>query len=149
MATKLTKPLLKLRIQGPGVRQGAIAVPDLIRICQAAQDAVNRQAEAMRGGQSLRPGPKSAVVYQECTLELTGIQKGSTVLPFALAKPQQSLPLPDITTFGREVVLEVASVVKQIGATGRRRKNPHFEAGLLYSLREMGEVLDRGVTSIE
>lgn len=144
---KHTKPLLKLRIEGPGVRRGAISVPDLVRICQAAQDAVNRQAEAMRGGQSLRPGPKSAVVYQECTLELTGIQKGSTILPFALAKPQQSLP--DMATFGRDVVLEVASAVKQIGSTSSRRKNPHFEAGLLDSLRDMGEVLDRDVTSIE
>ena len=85
MAIKHTQPLLKLRIEGPGVRSGAISVPDLVRICQATQDAVSRQAEAMRGGQSLRPGPKSSVVYQECTLELTGIKKGSTVLPFALA----------------------------------------------------------------
>jgi len=145
---KRQKPLLKLRIEGPGVRRGAIPVPDLIRICQATQDAVNRQAEAMRGGESLRPGPKSAVVYEECTLELTGIQKGSTVLPFTLAKPQQALPMPELRTFGREVVLEVATAVKQIGST-RRRKNSHFEAGLLDSLREMGEVLDKGVTSIE
>ena len=144
---KRTKPLFKLRIEGPGVRSGAISVPDLIRICQAAQDAVNRQAEAMQGGQSLRPGPKSAVVYQECTLELTGIQKGSTILPFALAKSQQTLP--EIATFGHDAVLEVATAVKQIGSTSRRRKNPHFEAGLLDSLRKMGEVLDRDVTKIE
>lgn len=144
---KRTKPLFKLRIEGPGVRRGAISVPDLIRICQAAQDAVNRQAEAMQGGQSLRPGPKSAVVYQECTLELTGIEKGSTILPFALAKSQQTLP--QIATFGHDAVLEVATAVKELGNTSRRRKNGHFEAGLLDSLRAMGEVLDRDVTSIE
>jgi hypothetical protein len=91
---KRTKPLLKLRIDGPGVRSGAISVPNLVRICQAAQDAVNRQVEAMQGGQSLRPGPKSSVVYQECTLELTGIKKGSTTLPFGLAKTQPTLPIP-------------------------------------------------------
>src|SRR5580704_8752389 len=144
---KRTKPLFKLRIEGPGVRRGAISVPDLIRICQAAQDAVNRQAEAMQGGQSLRPGPKSAVVYQECTLELTGIEKGSTILPFALAKSQQTLP--QIATFGHDAVLEVATAVKELGNTSRRRKNGHFEAGLLDSLRKMGEVLDRDVTKIE
>lgn len=146
---KRAQPLLKLKIDGPGVRRGAIPVPDLIRICQATQDAVNRQAEAMRGGQSLRPGPKSAVVYQECTLELTGIKKGSTILPFSLAKPQQSLPLPDLTTFGREVVREVVMAVKEIGSTSRRRRNPSYEAGLLGSLRDMGDVLDKDVTSIE
>ena len=101
----------------------------------------------MRGGQSLRPGPKSAVVYQECTLELTGIKKGSTVLPFTLAKPQQALPIPDITTFGRDVVVEVATAVKSLGA--RKPTKRCFEAGLLDSLRELGEVLDKDVTKIE
>lgn len=144
---KRTQPLLKLRIDGPGVRPGVIAVPDLVRICQAAQDAVNRQAEAMHGGQSLRPGPKSSVVYQECTLELVGITRGSTVLPFTLAKTQQSLP--NIMTFGKDVVREVVTAVKAIGAR-RQSKNGHYEAGLLDSLREMGEVLDKGsVTKIE
>ena len=144
---KRVQPLLKLRIEGPGIRSGAISVPDLVRICHATQDAVNRQAEAMRGGQSLRPGPKSLVVYQECTLELTGIEKGSTVLPVVLAKPQQQLPMPELTTFGREVVREVVTAVKNIGS--RRPRKSGFEAGLLDSLSEMGEVLNKDVTKIE
>jgi hypothetical protein len=148
MATKRTKPILTLRIQGPGIRQGAISVPDLVRICQAAQNAVNRQAEAMQGGLSLRPGPKSSVVYQECTLELTGIKKGSTVLPFGLAKPQQPLPIPEMTTFGRDVVWQVATAVKSLGSR-RAPKDGHFEPGLLDSLRDMGEVLNKDVTKIE
>jgi hypothetical protein len=148
MATKRTKPLLTLRIQGPGIRRGAISVPDLIRICQATQDAVNRQAEAMQGGLSLRPGPKSSVVYQECTLELTGIKKGSTVLPFGLAKPQQPLPIPEMTSFGRDVVWQVATAVKSLGSH-KPPKNNCLEPGLLDSLRAMGEVLNKDVTKIE
>ena len=102
----------------PSVSQlrGAVhSVPDLLRICQAAQDAVNRQAEAMRGGSSLRPGPKTSEVYDECTLELTGIEKGSTVLPFRFAKPQQSLLLPDAMTFGADVIKNVVTTVKMVG----------------------------------
>jgi hypothetical protein len=148
MTTQRIKPLLKLRIQGPGVRSGAINVPDLIRICQSTQDAVNRQAEAMRGGQSLRPGPKTSVVYEECTLELTGIEKGSTVLPFTLAKPQQPLPMPEIANFGHDVVRRVADVVKALGSR-RSLKNEHFEAGLLDSLRAMGEILSKDLSKIE
>lgn len=148
MATKRSRPLLKLRVQGPGIRAGAIPVPYLIRICQAAQEAVNRQAEAMRGGQSLRPGPKSAVVYQECTLELTGIEKGSAVLPFVLAKPQQPLPLPEVTTFGRDVVRQVTTAVKSLGSA-KVSPDIHFEPGLLDSLRGMGEVLNKDVTKID
>lgn len=70
------------------------------------------------------------------------------MLPFALAKPQQPLPIPDMTTFGRDVVREVATAVKDLGSR-KPRKNVHFEAGLLDSLREMGEVLNKDVTRIE
>jgi hypothetical protein len=136
---KRAQPLLKLKIEGP--RSGTISVPDLVRICQSAQDAVNRKAEAMHGGQSLRPGPKSSIVYQECTLELIGVERGSTVLPFCLAKPQESLP--EMMTFGKDVVREVANAVRLLGSRGVSKKV--FEPGLLVSLREMGEVFDKGV----
>ena len=131
---KHAKYLLKLKIEGP--RAGTISVPDLVRICQSAQDAVNRKAEAMRGGQSLRPGPKSSIVYQECTLELVGIERGSTVLPFCLAKPQESFP--ETMTFGKDVIREVATAVKQLGSRKVSKKAHSFEPGLLDSLRQMG-----------
>ena len=101
----------------------------------------------MRGGQSLRPGPHSAVVSEECTLELTGIKKGSTVLPFSLAKSQQALP--NMTTFGKDVVRQVATAVKTLGSRKRRKNGDDLEPGLLDSLLEMGEVFDRGITRIE
>ena len=135
-----SKYVLKLRVEGPGVHSGAIPVPDLLGICQAAQDAVNRQAEAMRGGQSLRPGPKTSEVYEECTLELAGIKKGSTILPFVLAKPQQVLPMPDATTFGADVVTKVVAAVKSISSS---RNGHEVEPGVLDSLKSLGEVLER------
>jgi hypothetical protein len=138
--SKRAKYLLKLKIEGP--RSGTISVPDLVRICQSAQDAVNRKAEAMHGGESLRPGPKSSIVYQECTLELVGIERGSTVLPFCLAKSQESLP--EMMTFGKDVIREVATAVKQLGSRTVSKKVHTFEAGLLDSLRQMGEVFDKG-----
>jgi hypothetical protein len=49
-----------IRTSASPPRAGAISVPDLVRICHATQDAVNRQAEAMCGGQSLRPGPETS-----------------------------------------------------------------------------------------
>ena len=99
------------------MQSGTILVPDLLRICQAVQDAVNRQAEAMRGGSSLRPGPKTTEVHDECTLALVGIEKGSTVLPFRLAKPQQLLPMPGAAAFGDHVIREVVTTVKRLGKT--------------------------------
>jgi hypothetical protein len=138
---------LELRIDGPGVQPGALAVPDLVRICQAAQDAVNRQAEAMRGGLSLRPGPRTSGVHEECTLQLVGMEKGSTVLPFRLANPQQTLPMPGATTFGAHVIRNVATAVQQIGNT---KQQHDFEPGVLDSLKAMGEVLSkRRISSVE
>ena len=140
--------LLKLRIDGPGIRSGGITVPDLVAICDQAQSAVNRQAEAMEGRQALRPGPKTAKVRQECTLELVGLGKGSTTLHFALAKPQQPLPIPHMTTFGAEVVARVASTVKSL--TSRKKASDGFDPGVMDSLKTMGDVFEkRSITRIE
>ncbi len=141
------KYALELRIDGPGVHSGTISVPDLLRICQAAQDAVNRQAEAMRGGVSLRRGPKTSEVQDECTLELAGIEKGSTILPFRFAKAQQSLALPGTTTFGSDVIKNVVTTVKRVGGA---RNRSEFEPGVLDSLKALGEVLEKGrISKIE
>jgi len=59
MATRTDRPeaVLRLKVAGPGVGRGRISVPDLIKICQDVQAAVTRQAEALEGQTSLRPGP--------------------------------------------------------------------------------------------
>lgn len=137
---KHPKAVLTLRVEGPGVRSGSITVPDLIKICDAAQSAINRQAQAMQDGQSLGPGPYVSRVYDECTLELIGIARGSTMLPFRIAKPQQ--PLPGSQTFGVEVVTRVACVVRAVSGS----RNGHvdgLDAGVLDSLKKMGEIFDR------
>ena len=91
MAQRTKQPILQLKVRGPGVRTGRIAVPDLIRICQEAQNAVNRQAEAIEGRKTIHPGPITKSIQEECTLELVGIGRGSTTLKFALAHSQMKL----------------------------------------------------------
>lgn len=138
MATKRSKSLLKLIIEGSGVRAGRIAVPDLVQICDKAQSAVLRQAEALSGQRTLRRGPVTADVREECTLELVGISKGSAVLCFDLAKPQLSMALAQIV--GAEVVWEVGHTIEDLSADRDREYDP----GVLDSLNGMGEVFDRG-----
>ena len=94
----------------------------------------------MRGGSSVRPGPKTNEVYDECTLALVGIEEGSTVLPFRLAKPQQMLPMPGAAAFGEEVIREVVRTVKRLGSSRNRLE---FEPGVLQSLRGLGEILGK------
>jgi len=128
------------------VHSGRITIPDLLTLCEHAQNAVARQAEAMEGRQSLRPGPKVMKVREECTLELTGIGRGSTTLTFSLAKSQQNLP--QVATFAEEVITEVTTTLKAF----EKRKRPELrpDPGVLDSLNKMSEVLDRrGINRIE
>lgn len=138
MVVKRSIPLLKLKIEGPGVRAGRISIPDLVQICDKAQSAVNRQAEALAGQRSLRRGPVTSDVREECTLEFVGISKGSAVLSFDLARPQLSIPLQ--RTVGGEVVLEVQRILEDLKADRDRDYDP----GVLDSLNGLGEVFDRG-----
>ncbi len=138
--------ILKVKIDGPGVRPGSISIPDLVRLCEGVQSAVNRQAEAMKGGKSLRPGPNTQAVQEECTLELVGIKKGSTTLPFRLARPQQPLPLPEFASFGAEVVERVVTTVRKLGSDSTAR-SLDVEAGVLDSLKAIGEIFDRRTIS--
>jgi len=138
---------LKVEIEGPGVHKKSIAIPDLIKICEAIQSAVHRQAEAMQrpSAQTLRRGPITAIAQQECTLELTSITAGSTALSFKYAKPQQSLPMPGATNFGADVLVRVAETVK--GFEKKKHPNEDVDPGVLDSLRALGEVLDRKAIS--
>ena len=119
-------------------------MPDLVKICDQVQAAVNRQAEALEGLKTLRPGPYTARTKIECTLDLLPPRKGSTVLPFAIAKPQMALS--DVFTIGTQAIIEVASAIESLSNGNRKQIDP----GVLASLEELGSVFDRkAVSSIE
>lgn len=138
--SKRPKYQLKVKVEGPGVRPKSISVPDLVRLCDAIQSAVHRQAEALTGSPTLRPGPISTTAHEECTLELIGLGKGSTTLSFRLAKPQQALP--GMRTVGTEVVAKVASTIRVLGSH-KKAANGEIDPGVLDSLRRLGELLEK------
>jgi hypothetical protein len=134
--------VLTLKITGPGIRKGRISVPDLIKICQDTQSAVNKQAEALAGRKTLHPGPVSGLIKRECTLELIGIRDGSTELDFGLAKPQ--MLLPDAKNFGSEVVHELAETIKSLG---NGNKKSDLDPGVLQSIYGLGGITEAGSIS--
>ena len=142
--TTKRQPLLTLRVSGPDIRDGHIPIPDLLVICANAQSAIDRQAEAMEGKRTLRPGPTSEKVRHECTLELSELGKGSAVLSFVQAKPQTMLP--DMRpTLGQEAAARVAATIVALA----RGESGDYDPGVLDSLNKMGEVFDNGVRSVE
>ena len=149
--TKITAPkeapVLTLKVRGPGIRSGRIAVPDLIRICQDAQSAVNRQAEAMEGRKTIHPGPVSDQIRHECTLELIAIRKGSTTLDFGLAKPQMDFPFEEMKHFGSAVVRELAETIQSLG-NGNKKRN--LDPGVLQSIYALASLVETGrITDLE
>lgn len=139
-------PVLTLKVNGPKVRKGRISVPDLIKICSDAQNAVTRQAEALEGRKSLHPGPTTGQIRQECTLELMAIRDGSTMLDFSLAKPQLPLPFDDAKSFGTEAVGEVAETIRSLG-NGNQQQD--IDPGVLQSIYGLTSVVESGrITSV-
>jgi hypothetical protein len=148
MANPKAKPLLQLKVEGPGVRSGGIDVPELLKICEHVQSTVNRKAEALEGQRSLRPGPITSAVRKECTLRLIALKKGSVTLSFAQAKPQ--LPLPGAGTFGQEVVEGVATDLKALFRKPKGLLDEGFDPGVLDSLKNLGDVLQgKSITRME
>jgi hypothetical protein len=123
------KPILRLKIDGPGMRTGRVPIPELILVCKEAQNAINKQAEVLRKRKTIHPGPTADSIQDECTLELVGIHGNSpTTLDFDLRKPQRALAFND--ELGAKAIREVASTI-----TGLHKKNVDgFDPGVLLRL---------------
>ena len=139
------KPALTLKVSGASIKSGRIPIPELLVICQHAQSAVNRQAEALEGRPTLRPGPKLGKVRLECTLELVSLGPGSALLAFDKARPQANLPA--MANLSDDAI---AMVGEAIGALGSRKAvDIDIDPGVLDSIKSMGELFRNGVTSIQ
>jgi hypothetical protein len=130
--------VLTIRVKGPGIRSGRIAVSDLVKISEELQSTVYRQAESMEGLQTLHPGPVKDNIKNECTLDLIGIGKGSTTLQYGWTQAQETLP--DHPHFGAAVVSSLALTIKHLG-NGRAKETTVDEGVLqgLYSLSGIAE----------
>lgn len=118
------KSVLTLRVRGPGIGNGRIPVPDLVKICQEAQAAVKKQAEAMEGRKTTHPGRVAAAILDECTLELIKVGKGSTTLQFAFAKPQMKIAEMEAKALGVQAISEVVASIKSLGNGNRKSIDP-------------------------
>jgi hypothetical protein len=123
------KPVLRLKIDGPGMRTGRIPIPELILVCKEAQNAINKQAEALRKKKTYHPGPIDHSIQEECTLELTAIHGNSpTTLDFDLRKPQRALDFRE--EFGTIAIREIAKTISGL----RRKSGDGFDPGVLLRL---------------
>ena len=137
------KHLLELRVTGPDIHAGAIPVPELMILLQHVQSAVERQAEALEGRRTLRPGPTIQKVIAECTLELVSLGKGSAVLGFEPASHDRHLPA--IRTRALEAINGVVESIDSVA----KGKDTQVDPGVLDSLKGLGGVFTKRVKAVE
>jgi hypothetical protein len=141
---KIKPPLLKIKIAGPGVKPGCIALGLLYKICNEAQEAVNRQAQAIESKTTGKPITEAAL--RECGLELVGLRRGSTILEFSPASKRRSLP-PETELLGVEAVSEVATTLRAVRQKRSKWKVP--DPRVLDALEELGSIFEEGVDKLE
>jgi hypothetical protein len=141
---KTKPPLLEIKISGPGVKPGRIALGLLYKICHEAQEAVNRQAQAIKSKTTGEPITEAAM--RECRLELVGLIKGSTILKFSPASKQPSL-LPETELLGVEAVSEVATALRAVSQRRGKWKAP--DPRVLDALEDLGSIFEEGVDRLQ
>ncbi len=138
------RPLLTISISGPEVKPGRISVPVLLKLCQEAQAAISRQAEANEARRS--ETPSTDLVHRECTLELIALKRGSTTLDFARANKQVSL-LPEMAAVSIEAASAVATTL--LAASQKRGKWKPSDPGVLDALDDLGSIFDAGIDKVK
>jgi hypothetical protein len=137
------KHLLELRVTGPDIHAGGIPIPELLVLCQHVQSAVERQAEALEGRRTLRPGPTIQKVVAECTLELVSLGRGSAVLGFDPASHDRHLP-----AIRTRALAAINGVVESIDAIAKG-KDTNIDPGVLDSLNGLGGLFAKRVKAVE
>lgn len=135
---------IEIRLEGPAVAEGRIAVDDLILVAGQVQRAVERIALVLRGEQGVRPGRRPRKVEELTRLALVALRPGSVTLELDLVEAKRPLETMDL---GREAI---ERLVQGLGMLlGGAPPPPGWDAGVLLAVKEVGTVLRRGVERID
>jgi hypothetical protein len=135
--------VIEVRLEGPAIAAGRIAVDDLVLVAGQIQKAVERIALVLRGEQGLRPGRLPREVAKLTRLEVVSLRPGSVILDLALATGEHPLQGMDL---GQQALKRLVD-----GLAGLSEKSAlpvGWDAGVLLAAKEMGTVLRRGIERI-
>jgi len=144
--SKKTDYALKVRLKGPGTRQGRIPLTDLIELGRHVQQAVEGVGRLLLGqAYSRRPGPKPRDIKAECMLEVVAINKGSFEL--VLDVPQTEQGKLDGMHLGREAAETFVGGLAVL--TNGGALPPGYDIKVVHAVRDIGHVLNGHVEKIE
>jgi len=138
------RPVLTVKLEGPGIRKGRVPIPDLVRICEDVQSAISKQAEALRKEKTYHPGPIKRNIQEECTLELIAIRGNSpTMLEFDFRKSQRTLEFNE--ELGATAIRELSNTISRV----RKKSTDAFDPGVLLKLYSLaGVITSKGISRI-
>ena len=140
----MTEPILIVRAEGPATEGGRMPLRDLLLLGTHVQTALERVARVLVGqANSRRPGRKPRQIAQECRLEVVALSQGS--FEIALDLPRQGLEAMDLGVEAVETLLQGLDCI----SAGAQALPSGYDMGVLYSLRDMGRILDRGISELK
>lgn len=139
------EPSLTIKLAGPGIGEGRLALTELVHIGRNLQAVLERIALVLRGeAKSLKPGRRPADVTDLCRLDLVGFRGGSAVLELELGAAERPFETMDLGEAALDHMAEGLQRVSQ----GQSLPSG-WDTGVLVAWRELGSLFDRGVDQIE
>lgn len=139
-----------VRLEGPAVAHGRIAVDELALVAVQLQRAVERVALVLRGEEGMKPGRRPKEVEELTRLEVVALRSGSVTLELDLAPGERPLEEFDVGRRALDRVVEgLAILSEQAALPGETPMPAGWDAGVLLAAKEMATVLRRGVERIE
>jgi len=136
---------MTIKICGPDVQDGKIAISDLADIIKLTQDAVIQIGRVLMGSPSKTKGRVPRNIEQACRLLFVGWQKGSGI---ALVERDSAIDEEQLIRHGSECI---HAFVEGMGtlASGFKNDTPNgFDKGVIETCEEIGRKINRGIETI-
>ena len=135
------REILTVHLEGPAVKEGRIALRDLVHFGRQFQIALERTARVLSGQVSVRHGQPPVNIRQACALDVIALQKGSFSLAMDLHRAQPALPGFDLGEQALEHLIMGLEVVR-----GPEPELPKgYDLGVLDALHDLGRLFDHGI----
>lgn len=137
-----------VKISGPAVGHGRLAMRDVSAVGRQIEQAIQRIAQVLYGGQSSSQGRRPREIETSCRLYLVSWEPGSAIPGFALAEPPaQASIFGDVGTNSLKAFLDG---IEQLSNDQQDAMAlPHgFDSGVLQACDGLTSVLDHGIDEL-
>jgi hypothetical protein len=145
------EPLLTMTLKGPEIKPGRVPADYLVRILNRVQVCVKRLGQELLGEKSTTgSGRFKGPIEAACRLEIVALTGGSFAIgvDVPVSIPAEESPLLPDEHLGQQAVQSLVDGIGSLSADNPVL--PHeFGYGVLVALKDVGNILDRGVSVIE